>query len=319
MIWEWILFHANHDITNPGGHNRYKGAVTINVMTAPVFVGNNLFPVLVGELEVIRCRRCVVAISDRGIPFPVHLIQIFVPIGVLSQVCIISFKRDHNKQGLREVTIARRVNIKIAGVNDVHSRVVTNHLIYFYFLGTSNYSNGYLTSLVVIVHRLLDFVRGALLIEVRVVDLHLCSSSQHFCSYWICGSIIEGIDRHFFFDFTSLTTPADLTNTSTIIHGRADKIVHQLDLVHLGTELPVQQQLILNSSCLVFPGSWGDLKHLLSTEEWLSHGRIPPFSLATDELRLNRGTASNLGGFGLTLDIHQVVPTLNLGDLRVMR
>ena len=319
MIWEWILFHANHDITNPGGHNRHKRAVTINVMAAPVFVGNNLFPVLVGELEVIRCRRCVVAISDCGIPFPVHLIQIFVPIGVLSQICIIGFKRDYNKQGLGKVTIARRVNIEIAGVNDVHGRVVTNHLIYFHFLGTSNYSNGYLASLIVIVHRLLDFVRGALLIGVRIVDLHLCSSSQHFCGCWICRSIIEGVHRDFFFDLAGLTAPADLADASTIIHSRANKIVHQLDLVHLGTELPVQQQLILNSSCLVFPSSWGDLKHFLSTKEWLSHSRISPLSLATDELRLNRGTASNLGRFGLTLDIHQVVPTLNLGDLRVMR
>lgn len=80
---------------------------------------------------------------------------------------MIGFKRDHDKQGLGEVTITGGVYIEIVGVNDVHSGVVTNHLIYFHLLGTSNNGNGYLAGLIVIVHRLLDFIRGALLIGVR--------------------------------------------------------------------------------------------------------------------------------------------------------
>src|SRR5690606_8567209 len=125
-----------------------------------------------------------------------------------------------------------------------------------------------------------------LLIVPRISFLHLQELLELFKVLLILDLVIAP-DRSHLLDHLGGTLPTKTSNTSTFIHGRSNIVINQLDFVELGLELPVQNQLVLLGSSIVFKRNRLDCEQLIRTKERLSQGAIAPLCLTTNQLGLD--------------------------------
>ena len=133
-----------------------------------------------------------------------------------------------------------------------------------------------------------------------------------------CGKLFfslqweEVVNRHFLINHDGLAFPAHTSNRGALINCGTNEVVHEVDAIQFGAELPVQNQGVLTSCLSIFEGDWLDLEEFVGTQERFSQSRVAPLSLTTNQLGLNTGATFYLGGFGRATDSHEIRPTLNV-------
>ena len=139
-----------------------------------------------------------------------------------------------------------------------------------------------------------------------------------------CGKLLfslqreEVVNRHFLINHDGLAFPAHTSNRGALINCGTNEVIHEVDAIQLGTELPVQNQGVLTSCLSIFKGDWLNLEEFVGTQERFGQSSVAPLGLTTNQLGLNAGATFYLGGFGRATDSHEIRPTLNVLHPRLM-
>ena len=197
---------------------------------------------------------------QRCVGGPVHPIEVYIPT-ILDQLSLGGLKADDCKVCLGNVSFTGRIQIDVLKVNNVQGWMVLDHL-FFFNLGYANLlSNG--PDLVF--HRVLDrFLQSfrSFRETLRVGFCQLSSLLQLLNDLWILLCDILP-DRNLNELDLGVSLPSKLYHHCAFIDRGSDVVIDELDHIELGTELVVQNQLVLLGSLLVFPGNRSHSKGLL--------------------------------------------------------
>ena len=107
----------NQHTLDPGGHDRDHFARPVNVVEAPIFIGDDALAqrILVIEIRVAGVG-LVIWIHHRCGAFPVDVLKVLVTLGFLLQLGLGGLERDDHKAGLLEIITTGRIeNTDCAG------------------------------------------------------------------------------------------------------------------------------------------------------------------------------------------------------------